>query len=74
MFKAEKFDAEEWADIFAKSGAKFAGPVAAHHDNFAMWDSCINPFNSAKMGPNRDVTGELSKAIRSQGMKFIATF
>ena len=39
MFKAEKFDAAEWADLFARSGAKFAGPVAEHHDGFAMWDS-----------------------------------
>ena len=31
-FKAEKFNAKEWADLFARSGAKFAGPVAVHHD------------------------------------------
>ena len=36
MFKAEKFDADEWAELFEKSGAKFAGPVVEHHDGFAM--------------------------------------
>jgi alpha-L-fucosidase len=30
----EKFGAEEWADLFARSGAKFVGPVAEHHDGF----------------------------------------
>lgn len=74
MFKADKFDPAEWAEIFRNSGAKFAGPVAAHHDNFAMWDSKINPWNSAAMGPCRDVTGELAKAIRAEGMNFITTF
>lgn len=73
-FKAEQFDAEQWADLFRRSGAKFAGPVAIHHDNFAMWDSKINPYNSKAMGPCRDITGEMAKAIRAEGMKFIATF
>ncbi len=71
---AEKFNADEWADLFAKAGAKFAGPVAVHHDNFSMWDSQLTRWNSVKMGPHRDITGELEKAIRAHGMKFITTF
>jgi len=74
MFKAEHFDADAWAELFAQAGAKFAGPVAEHHDGFAMWDSEVTPWNVADMGPQRDITGELEKAIRAQGMKFIATF
>jgi alpha-L-fucosidase len=74
LFTAEKFDPEHWADLFAKAGAKFAGPVAVHHDNFAMWDSGVTPWNSMKMGPKRDITGELAKAYRARGMKFLPTF
>ncbi|WP_299555209.1 alpha-L-fucosidase [Seonamhaeicola sp.] len=74
MFKAEKFDPEEWAELFKNSGARFAGPVAEHHDGFSMWDSDVNPWNVVDMGPKRDITGELQKAITSRGMKFIATF
>ena len=74
LFKAEKFDAEDWAELFAASGAKFAGPVAIHHDNFAMWDSAYTDWDSMDKSPKRDFTGELEKAIRGQGMKFIATF
>jgi alpha-L-fucosidase len=74
LFKAEKFNADAWADLFARSGAKFAGPVAVHHDNFAMWDSTVTPWNSVKMGPHRDITGELEKAIRARGLKFLTTF
>jgi alpha-L-fucosidase len=74
MFKAEKFDAEQWARLFAASGAKFAGPVAIHHDNFAMWDSAYTEWDSMDKGPKRDITAELEKAIRKKGMKYIATF
>jgi alpha-L-fucosidase len=74
LFKAEKFDAEAWAELFARSGAKFAGPVAVHHDNFAMWDSAVTPWNAVKMGPHRDTTGELARAIKRRGLKFITTF
>ncbi|WP_010133962.1 alpha-L-fucosidase [Ochrovirga pacifica] len=74
MFKAEKFDAAEWADLFQKSGAKFAGPVSEHADGFAMWDSELTRWNAKDMGPKRDIMGELSKEIRKRGMKFIATY
>ena len=73
-FTAEKFDADEWADLFAKSGAKFAGPVAEHHDGFAMWDTKFSKWNAAKMGPKRDVVGELAKAVRKRNMKFVTAF
>lgn len=74
MFKAEHFNADEWAELFVKAGARFAGPVAEHHDGFAMWDSKASPWNSKEMGPKRDITGELGTAIRSRGLKFITTF
>ncbi|MCP4312304.1 MAG: alpha-L-fucosidase [Bacteroidetes bacterium] len=74
IFKAENFDAGEWADLFVKAGARFAGPVAEHHDGFSMWDSEATPWNAADMGPKRDITGELAKAIRERDMKFITTF
>lgn len=74
MFTAEKFNADEWADLFEKSGARFAGPVAEHHDGFAMWDTEYSEWNAAKMGPKRDVVGELEKAVKSRGMKFVTAF
>jgi len=74
MFKAEKFDADEWAELFRQAGARFAGPVAEHHDGFSMWDSEVTGWNAADMGPNRDVTGELAAAIRKRGMRLITTF
>ena len=74
MFKAEKFDAEAWADLYEKAGAKFAGPVAEHHDGFSMWASKVNRWNSVDMGPKRDITGELAAALRKRGIKIITSF
>ena len=74
MFKAEKFNADEWAQLFKDAGAQFAGPVAEHHDGYAMWDSEITPWNTMDTGPKRDITGELEKAIKGKGMKFITAF
>ncbi|MFC2098861.1 alpha-L-fucosidase [Bacteroidota bacterium] len=72
-FTAEHFNAEEWAKLFKASGAKYAGPVAEHCDNFSMWDSKVNPWNASEMGPKRDIVAELEKAIRGEGLKFVTT-
>ena len=73
-FTASNFNAEAWADLFYLSGAKFAGPVAEHHDGYAMWDSKLTPWNAVDTGPKRDIVGEMAKAIRKRDMKFITTF
>jgi alpha-L-fucosidase len=70
MFKAEKFDADSWAELFKKSGAAFVVPVAEHHDGFQMYDSALSNWNAAQMGPKRDIIGELAAAVRKQGMVF----
>ncbi|MBK1876045.1 alpha-L-fucosidase [Pelagicoccus mobilis] len=73
-FRAENFNAEEWADLFYLAGAQFAGPVAEHHDGYSMWDSALTPWDTVDTGPKRDIVGEISKAIRKRGMKLVTTF
>ena len=70
MFTAEKFDATAWADLFRRAGAKFVVPVAEHHDGFAMYDSALSNWTATKMGPKRDIIGELAAATRKKGMVF----
>jgi alpha-L-fucosidase len=64
------FDPDAWAQLFAQAGAKFAGPVAEHHDGFAMWASHVNPWNSVSNGPQLDLASLFATAIRNQGLKF----
>lgn len=68
MFRAEKFDPKEWAELFKKAGAQYVVPVAEHHDGFQMYDSEISKWNAANMGPKRNVLGELSAEFNRQGM------
>ncbi len=73
MFNPEKFDAEEWAEIFEGSGAKFCGPMGCHHDNYMLWDSKVTRWNSMATA-GVDMVGDLEKAIRKRDMKMVMTF
>jgi alpha-L-fucosidase len=66
-----KFDPEQWAQLFADAGARFAGPVAEHHDGFSMWASKVNPWNAKDMGPKLDLVGLLTDAIRKENLRII---
>ena len=68
MFKAERYDPQAWVTLFKQSGAKYVVPVFEHHDGFAMYDSGLSDWTAAKMGPKRDLVGDLAKAVRAQGM------
>jgi alpha-L-fucosidase len=70
LFKAEHFDPAVWAKLFKEAGAKYVVPVAEHHDGFAMYDSGLSDWTAAKMGPHRDVIGDLAKAVRAEGLHF----
>lgn len=70
LFTADKFDADEWAELFKASGARYVVPVAEHHDGFAMYDSDLSEWNAVKMGPKKDVIGLLKKAVEGRGMVF----
>ncbi len=73
QFRAEKFDPNEWAEMIRQSGAKYAGIAVVHHDGFGLWDSDVYRWNAGKMGPKRDLYGDLVKALRARNLKTVAT-
>ena len=69
-FRAEKWDPAAWAALFKEAGAQYVVPVAEHHDGFSMYDSGLSDWTAVKMGPRRDVIGDLAKAVRAEGLHF----
>ncbi len=70
QFTAARWDPDAWAALFQKAGARLVMGMAEHHDNFAMWDSDVTRYNAKKLGPHRDLVGDLSAAVRSHGLRF----
>ncbi|MFE2728781.1 alpha-L-fucosidase [Kitasatospora sp. NPDC059327] len=67
------WDPDAWARLYRAAGAKFAGPVAEHHDGYSMWSSQCNPWNSVVRGPRLDIVGLQAQAIRAQGLKVVTS-
>jgi alpha-L-fucosidase len=70
LWKAEKFDPEYLIGLYKKAGAKYFMSMGVHHDNFDLWDSKYNRWNSLNMGPKKDIVGMWKKAATDAGLKF----
>ncbi len=69
-FTAQNFDADKWAELFQKSGAKYVVMTTKHHDGVALWDTKCSDLNVVKGTPaKRDIVKEYTEAVRSHGMK-----
>jgi alpha-L-fucosidase len=69
-FNAELFNADDWADLFVRCGAKYVVPTSKHHDGFCLWPSPQSwNWNSVDVGPHRDLMGELTQAVRARNLK-----
>lgn len=69
-WKAEKFDPDALMELYKKAGAKYFVSMGVHHDNFDLWNSRHQRWNSVTMGPKKDIVGLFRKAADRQGMKF----
>ena len=73
-FKAEKWNPDQWAELFENVGAKYVVLTAEHHDGWANWDSDLTPWNAVDMGPKRDIVGDLGVALRKRGLKYAPSY
>lgn len=70
----KKFNPQALVDIYKDAGARFLIIQGVHHDQFDMWNSKYQPWNSTRLGPKRDLIGEWEKAARKAGIRFGLTF
>jgi alpha-L-fucosidase len=73
-WKPTKFDPAALTKIYRDAGARFLLIQGVHHDNFDLWNSHYQPWNSVNLGPKRDLLSEWVKACRADGMRFGITF
>ena len=69
-----KLDPAALTKIYQDAGARFLMIQGVHHDNYDMWNSKYQPWNSVNIGPKRDFIGEWAKACRANGMHYGVTF
>ena len=73
-FTAEGWDPEKWATLFSDVGAGYVVLTGEHHDGFPLWESHYTKYNAVEMGPERDLVGDLSDAVRDRDLRFAASF
>lgn len=68
LWKTEKYDPATWVNLARDAGMKYLVLTTRHHDGFALWDSKVNDFNSARLGPCIDLVAPFAKAVRAAGL------
>ncbi|WP_336770892.1 alpha-L-fucosidase [Paenibacillus sp. MMO-58] len=69
-FTASSFDAEGWADLIEKSGARYAVLTTKHHDGVALWDTRLSDLNVVKKTPaGRDLVKPFADAIAKRDIR-----
>lgn len=66
----KQWDPDEWAEAFRNSGAKYVVLVTKHHDGYCLWPSAVNNPHEKNWTSERDIVGELARAVRAQGLRF----
>lgn len=74
MFKAENWNPDKLVEFYKKVGAQYFFALGNHHDNFDLWDSKHQEWNSMNIGPKRDILAEWEAAARKHGLYFGVSF
>lgn len=74
LFKAENWNPDELVQLYKDCGAQYFFALGNHHDNFDLWDSKYQEWNSEAIGPRKDILDGWSKAAKKAGLPFGISF
>ena len=74
LFKAERWQPDSLVARYKRCGAQYFFVLGNHHDNYDLWDSQYQPWNSMNIGPKRDILGEWAAAAKKYGLPLGISF
>ena len=74
LFKAENWDPDKLVAFYKEVGAEYFFVLGNHHDNFDLWDSKYQEWNSVNIGPHRDILAEWAAAAKKAGLPLGISF
>ena len=66
---SESMDADAWAQLFRRIGARYVVLTTKHHDGYLLWPSALTSPHRPAGYASRDLVGEVVAAARRQGMR-----
>lgn len=70
LFKAEKWDPDYLVGLYKQTGARYFFVLGNHHDNFDLWDSKYQEWNSQDIGPHKDILAGWAEVCKKHNMPF----
>ena len=74
LFKAEKWDPDKLVERYKRLGAQYFFVLGNHHDNYDLWDSKYQQWNSVNIGPKKDLIDGWAKAAKKHGLPLGISF
>ncbi len=67
-WKADQWNPDELVGLYKSVGARYFFTLGNHHDNFDLWDSPYQEWNSVNVGPKKDIVKGWSDACKKFGL------
>jgi alpha-L-fucosidase len=69
-WNADAWNPDRLISLYQQAGVKYLVCIGSHHDNFFLWKSKMQRWNSVVAGPHRDIVGEWQQAAKKHGLRF----